>query len=389
LQLDDITVEVRDKNLARQGLIRPEDLNFEMTVPHSNVGTWKLRLAAGHPLAETLRTPGSGLVVTGPDGETIMSGPTVKPTFVSVSEDPGGTVAFDGVTDNILLADMLAWPDPSNPDVTTQAFQYDQRSGAAETVMHAYVNVNIGPGAPVPRRNPLIVMGNDMGRGNIVVKSARFPMLGELVGEVAVVADLGFHLIQRGSNLVFETYEIVDRVREIRLDVQNNTLSAQKLVVAAPEVTRVIVVGKGDGTASGRSLHPFSNTKATDAETAWGRRIERVHGQTQTNDSGELQQGADERLAEKGFTQVAVEVVPMDGETMRLGRDWNLGDRVTVVVDGNEYISVVTGYSIRVTDEGFFVSATLGDPTVFDPNVALRRRVQRSEQRLSAIERNG
>lgn len=368
-------------------MIRPEDLDFSMSIPHANVGTWKLRLPTEHPLAEAMRAPGSGLIVS-MAGEPIMSGPQVRPTRLATSEDPGGTIAFDGVTDSIYLADLLAWPEPSNGDVSTQAVQTDTRTGPAETLIHAFVNANIGPSAPVSRRVQTLTMGPNLARGATTTKSARFQVLGEFVGELALVSDLGFRIIQRGDGLVFETYAINDLTREIRLDVYNNTLSAQKLVVAAPEVTRAIVIGKGTG-ADARSLTAYDNTASLAAESAWGRRIERVVSKTNTDVPAELQQAADERLADGGFTAVNVQVLPLDGETMVFGKDWNLGDRVTVVVDDVEYVSVVTGYEMRADKDGFFLSATLGDPTAFDPSVALRRRVQKSESRLSALERNG
>jgi hypothetical protein len=65
VRLQDITVEVRDKALARRGIIRPEELVLELTDNFNNLGSWKLSLASEHPLCDTLRTPGSGIIVTG------------------------------------------------------------------------------------------------------------------------------------------------------------------------------------------------------------------------------------------------------------------------------------------------------------------------------------
>lgn len=391
MRAEDLTVEVRDADFQRVGIVSVEDLDFSMSVPHNNVCTWKLRLPAEHRLSDALRSPGSGLIV-GMEGETIMSGPMVRSTRLATADDPGGTIAFDGVSDTIYLADLLAWPQPSNPDVATQSQQTDTRTGPAETLIHAYINANIGPAGPVERRVPTLTMGPNLARGAVTTKSARFQGLGEFVGELAIVADLGFQIIQRGDGLVFETSAINDLTDSIRLDVRNNTLTAQKLTINSPEITRVIFIGKGteiEGQEPVRSLTAFSSTESLAAEAAWGRRIERVLSQTQTSDSVEMQQSASERLADGGFAAVNVQVVPFDGETMRFGVDWHLGDRVSVVVDDDEYISVVTGYELRNDSDGFFLSANLGDPTVFDPSIALRRRVQKTEARLSALERNG
>lgn len=406
MRAEDLTVEVRDADLQRVGVISVEDLDFSMSVPHSNVATWKLRLPAQHQHAEAMRTPGSGVIVT-MDGLTLMSGPMVRPTRLATADDPGGTIVFDGVSDSIYLADFLAWPDPANGDVATQAKQEDTRTGTAEALIHAFVNANIGPSGPVARRVPTLTMGANLGRGGITTKSARFQVLGEFIGDLALVADLGFQIVQRGDGLVFETSAINDLTGEIRLDVENNTLTAQKLTVSAPEITRTIVSGKhprqsipNPDDANGNPVpntvieevifyNEYTNAASLSAEAAWSRRIERFLSQTQTDDPAELQQAADERLADGGFTAVNVQVVPFDGDTMRFGVDWSLGDRVSVVVDGFEYVSVVTGYELRNDSDGFFLSANLGDPTVFDPSIALRRRVQKTEARLSALERNG
>jgi hypothetical protein len=385
LRLSDLTVEVRDKNLARLGVIRPEELNLTVADAHNNVGPWSLKLASEHPLANSLRTPGAGIIVTGPD-DVLFSGPVVKPAFESNGEDPAGTLVFEGVTDTVALADALAWPQPGNPDPTTQTTSHDVRTGVAETLMHAYVNANIGPGAPLARQKAKLTLGTDGLRGPSLTKRARFPVLGNLLHELAVVSDLGFRVVQHGSGLVFETYAVADRTKLIRLDVLNGTLASQAVAVSAPGATRVIVAGQGE--LVDRQFVARDNTESIEAETSWGRRIERFVDQRQTSDVAELQQAGDELLAEEGFTAVSVKAVPMDDTTMVFGKDWGLGDRVTVVVEGQEEVtSTVTGYVLKASAEGFKVGAVLGDPNDFDPQAALSKRVQGTEGRVSALER--
>jgi hypothetical protein len=247
VQLHDLTVEVRDKTLTRIGLIRPEELDLQLTDAHNNVGSWVLTLAAEHPLSAVLRQPGSGIIVTGPAG-TLFSGPTVKPEYAATVTDPGGTVTFDGVDDTIILADRLAFPQPSNPDPQTQTAAHDTRTGSAETLIHAFTAANLGPAAPVPRRHPQLVMGANGGRGPVITKSARFPVLGTHLTELAVVAGLGFRVVQRGRQLVFETYAVTDRTATVRLDIYNNTLSAHRVAISPPGATQVIVAGQGQMT---------------------------------------------------------------------------------------------------------------------------------------------
>jgi Siphovirus ReqiPepy6 Gp37-like protein len=385
VKLSDITVEVRDKNLVRQGIIRPEDLDFTLSPAFNNVGSWKLTLASEHPLADVLRAPGSGIIVTGPS-DVIASGPMVKPEYQATPTDPVGKLSFEGITDEHVLADMLAWPQPSNPDVTTQNSAHDIRTGTAEDVMHGYVQANIGPDAPVERRNPSLSMGASLARGPQVIKKARFPVMGDLLSEIAVLGNLGFRVVQRGSVLVFETYEIVDRSRQIRLDIRNGTLSSHRVAISPPGVTHVIVAGQDEGVD--RQFLERTSTESLAAETEWARRIEFFKDQRNTGVVAELEQSGDEILADKGFTAVAIQVVPMEDLTMRFGTDWGLGDKVSVVVAEQELASTVTGMVMKVDSDGFKVGALIGDATGFDREAAFNRRVQDTERRVGDLERN-
>lgn len=385
MRLEDITVEVRNKALVRMGLVRPEELNFELQDTFNNVGSWKLTLGSEHPLTPHLRTPGSGLIVTGPDG-TLMSGPTTKYESASTPEDPGGSVVFSGVSDSIVLSDMLAFPQPTNPSGATQALAHDVRQGPAETVMHSFVNANIGPTAPVGRRKTGLTMGANLARGPQVIKSARFPVLGNLLTEIALLGNLGFRVVQRGTGLVFETYTVTDRSAFIRLDVLNGTLSGQRATISAPGVTRAIVAGQGELT--NRQLLQVDSPTSVEAEGDWGRRIEKWIDQRNTDKWAELQQAGDEAITDAGFTAVDVQLVPMESSTMVFGTDWGLGDRVAVVVDNQELLSNVTGLAMKAGPNGYQLGAVLGDTTGFDLNVAMNKRLAVAEKRVSQLERS-
>ncbi|MFB8020057.1 siphovirus ReqiPepy6 Gp37-like family protein [Streptomyces rubiginosohelvolus] len=384
MKLTDLTVEVRDRTLTRVGLIRPEDLSLDVEDVFNNVGTFKLTLPSEHPLADTLRLPGSGLVITGP-GDVLMSGPVTSSEYAASPEDRFGSIVFEGVSDSVILLDMLAWPEPSNPDVTTQKTGHDERSGPAESLMHAYVNANCGPAAPAARRRAGLVMGPNGARGPVVSKSARFPTLGELLTGIATVADLAFRIVQRGKQLVFETTQVADRTREVRLDVLAGTLAGQRVAVSTPGATRVIVAGQGE--QADRTFVPVDSAASVEAEGDWGRRIERFVDQRNTDDKAELKQAGDELLADEGFTRTAVQAVPVADSAMEFGKDWGLGDRVCVIAGGQELTAPVTGLVLKAGDQGFQVGALFGDPTGFNPRAASTRQAQSTERRVSALER--
>ncbi|MEU0344245.1 siphovirus ReqiPepy6 Gp37-like family protein [Streptomyces bobili] len=384
MRLQDITVEVRDKSLTRRGLVRPEELQLELTDNFNNVGEWKLTLAAESPLAQTLRTPGAGIIVTGPN-DVLMSGPMVKAEFAATQDDPGGTIAFEGVSDTVVLADALAFPDPTNPNGASQTLAHDVRQGKAEDVMHSFVMANIGPTAPVERRKTHLVDGVSQGRGPAVIKSARFPVLGNLLAELALLGNLGFRVVQRGQTLVFETYQVTDRTKLIRLDVANGSLAGQRVAISPPGVTRAIVAGQGELVK--RQFLQVQTDQSVAAEGDWGRRIERFVDQRQTDKWDELQQAGDEAMEESGFTAVNVQVVPMEDGAMRFGHDWYLGDKVSVVVEQQELTSNATGMVMKIGADGFQVGVLLGDPTGFNADAAMAKRVTSTESRVSQLER--
>ncbi|QDP44223.1 minor tail protein [Streptomyces phage Celia] len=386
MKLSELTVEVRNKSLARIGVVRPEELILEVQDEFNNVGTWKLTLAIEHPLAAVLRTPGSGVIITGPT-DVLMSGPTIKNEYASTPEDPGGSIVFEGISDTHILADYLALPDPSNTNPTTQTLSHDVRTGHAEDVMHAYVNANVGPGAPSDRRNANLAMGTSEGRGALITKSARFPVLGNLLSEIAVTPGLGFRIVQRDDELVFETSAVTDRSAYIRLDVWNNTLSGSRVAIGAPSATRVIVAGQGE--QEDRNFRLVTTDESLAAETEWGRRIEVYKDQRNTNDDGELDDSGAEILEKQGFTSVAAQAVPNEDSPMQFGKDWSMGDKVSVIVNDQQLTATVTGMILRADENGFQIGAVLGDPTGFNPEAATSARVQNTENRVSELERNG
>ena len=402
MRISDLTVEVRDINLVRLGSISSDDIELKYTGEHNNVGTWELTLPSDHEWvggvgdfpgdwtpSEGLTAYGSGIIVSA-RGEVLFSGPTVQPEFESTPENPDGSITFHGVTDTVILADMLAWPDPSQPDLNAQTFGGDRRSGPAETVMHEYVNANIGPDAPTSRRKAKLLMGADAGRGIVVSKRGRFHVLGELLTAIAAPSGLGFRIVQRGTYLYFDTYEIRNRTKEIRFDVEDGSLAGQKATYSAPGVTRVLAAGKGR--LRNQTFFEQSTTASEAAENNWGRRIERYVYQKDTKDPVELEQAANEVLEQDGYTGFSFQAVPHEDELRRYGADWFLGDSVTIRMrqypfDSEVYVTI-TGIVLMANAEGVKIGMTLGDAAAFGADAAASKREGQVQSRISALERD-
>ena len=387
MQISDLTVEVRNASLARVGQILPADLvGFELALRFNKVGSWKITLRGDHPLVDSLRAPGGGLIVTGPTG-VLLSGPTASATNTKTADDPTGVWEVIGTDDGVILGERLAYPVPASSSLASQTVAYDVRTGKSETVAKAYVDANIGPSSPAARKISALTIDTDLGRGSTVVANARFDKLGELISSLLVLDGLGFDIRQSGSNLVFEVFQPVDRSSSIRMDVDNLRLEKSEYTYQRPDATRVIVAGQGQG--GERTFIERSSTASTTAESSWGRRIEVFKDSRNTSDTTALQNAGDEILAAGGKTVEGIKVTPSDDQTMRFGVDWGLGDKVTVVVGSTQIAQVVTEVAIVVMDNGVKLGATLGEPGVLeDYEAGLLTASTDQSARITALEVN-
>lgn len=385
MRIDELIVEVRDASLERVGQILPADLvGFKAVLRFNNVGSWEIDLPEGHPVGSILKEPGSGLIVTGPNG-VILSGPTTSATNSKTPDDPEGVWSIRGVDDSVILGERLAYPYPASADVAEQIQAYDIRTGQASTIIYEYVDYNIGPMAPLEREVPGLAMAIDPLVGSTVYGSARFDILGELISGLASIDGLGFDIKQTDGTLEFRVFQPVDRSAYIRMDVKNNTLAKTEYSYGAHSLSRAIVAGQG--TETDRTFIEVTSTESLAAETLWGRRIETFIDERNTDDSNELEQAGVEALAEGGITLTSIDVVPSSDLTMAYGKDWDLGDLVTVDVGGQEVSALVTTVSMSIGEDGVRVGATVGNPTGVDYEALVTKKQTSTASRVTALER--
>jgi hypothetical protein len=391
VRAEQIVLEVRRPDFSRVGQIDLGLVQDGKFIKRFNaVGAWQFTLPNEHPACRYLKVPSAGILVWFND-RPYLSGPMLSWTKVESSDDPIGTTTFVGADDLIVLADKAAYPLPSTADVTAQTVAYDTRTGPAESVMKAYVQANVGPGAPAARRDALnsgLRIEPDQQRGAKVTGTARFDQVGALLAELAGAdATLGFDVVQDAERLgtLMTVYEITDRSAFVRMDVDNDLLKSTLSGIGAPKLTRALVAGQGEGEE--RTFVEVTDDLAVQAEQQWGRRIEQFIDQRQTDDPDQLTQAGIKEIQENARTIASLKVVPQDGDTMRYGIDWNTGDRVGVVVDEQVLVDTVSE-AILVIDEGDTeVGATIGDPVGYDWEAAVTRSLNDHSARISRIER--
>ena len=325
-----------------------------------------------------------------PVWKTMFSGPTSKPTKKATSADKKGMVTISGLSDDRILWDTVSFPQPSNPDVATQLSSHDVFSGNAETVMRHYADVNLGPNAPAARKTGSLkeffrLDPVNSNLGATVNKTTRFDYVGDILHEIATLRNLRFRVLQVGNILQLQITAVADRSKFVRLDIENGTLQEQSVETAPPRVTRVIVAGQGEGTA--RQILARVNSVSSAAEIEWGLIIEQFKDQRNTNVLAELQQAGDEILASDGFTRVAVKATPSNNMTMIYMEDFDTGDKVSVVIDGQETFSNITEAAIICDSSGLTSAVAIGDIRDFDSSSALRQTVADTQSRVSRLER--
>lgn len=414
MNASELVVEVRDLSLARVAQLTAADLADLIVVSRQNeVGSWQLTLPdtvldpttgaqVKHAGAQQLRKEGAGIIVTAPgqSSEVLISGPMTSATYVADENDLTGKWSFTGVSDMVLLADALAYPDPqTSPDPGGQLAANDTRTATAEDLLRQYVAYNIANGAiAVPAaswalpgrltglRNKFRLRGTSQGRGPTLTKSPRFQNLLELCQEIGFAGGLNFDIVQVGAVLEFVISQPTDRTKTIRMDMDNQLLKSVTYGFGAPSTTIAVVAGQGVGTD--RQLLARTSTAASDSETRWGRRIERFVDQRQTDDPAELAQKGDEEVLAGAASASGLQAAPTDSDAMLYLRDWRTGDRISVVVEGQEVAAQVTEAALSIDGAAVIFVATLGDPAAFDHEAAAQSRSSETNSRVSALERN-
>lgn len=369
-------LHVRGADLRRPAEV--DDYTSLTLIPRFNrTGTWLLDLPARTEAATALAAFDSGLICTR-DGQVMMSGPV---TGIGRKKDKDGDrLTLSGVDDSVWLHRRLAHP--SAPPFTASA--YDIRTGAAETVLREYVDANLGSSALPERQVAGLALAADQLRGTTVKGRGRFQYLDDLLRSLALVGGgLGFRIVQSDLNLLFEVYEPEDRTRTAVFSEELGNLAGFSYQAEAAEANHVLAAGGGEGVA-----RTFVEGADSASVVRYGR-IETFKDQRQTTDTAELQQAVDEELAERA-EQVGLSISPSDTDALQFGRDYNLGDRVTVVLDDTRIVDVLREVKIVLDGNGETVTPTVGTPEGPRPGLVLGLfdQMRRLRTRVSGLERS-
>lgn len=372
-------IYVRDPDLNRIALL--DDYKRITAAPKFNdVGTWELVLDHRQPEAALLMQPNHGLEVVLEPGITLTSGPTKKRRIERAGNATTATIS--GVSDDIWLSRRIAHMQPATAAPPYSAAEHDVRTGTCSTVLRAYVNANAGPGALAQRAVPNLVLATDPVAGTPVTGRARLQVLLELLQGLALSGGgLGFRLIQIGNQLRFETYQPYDRSQSVKFSDELGNLGDYSFESEIPEATYVYCGGGGEGTA-----RTFVEGSDAAALSEWGR-FEMFRDRRDTTTPDEMTQSITEELAEKAG-KVALSITPFDTPQQSYGKQYWLGDKVTVMVGGEPIVEQIRAVTLSYDTSGpLTVKSEIGTPGpqgvlgIFRRITDLRNRVTNIERR--------
>ncbi|WP_236241170.1 siphovirus ReqiPepy6 Gp37-like family protein [Streptomyces sp. CC228A] len=380
-----IQILVTDEDLTVQGDPLDDWTSLDVTQRFNEPGSGSIQLVA-HPYVMEQLQPGRRLVVIR-DGAVWMAGPVEVPQQYSWGvgsggERPPGTVTVYLSDDLARVAGYLTWPDPAaawsaQPDTARQI-----TSTNAETIIRTLISENCGPAAAAARQIPNFALATAAGVGTTTSVTTRFEGLLAACRRVAIDGgNLGFRTRQTSSQIEFEVYAPQDLTATARFSEGLGNLRALTYKQSAPTVTHALVTGSEQATP-----RTYVEVADSTAASTWWRVEQLVNGTADDDTNGELSQDGTEALAE-GAQPVELSTETVDTADLRAGRDYGLGDQVTVVLPtGLEVADIVRSIRLQATPEtGEYVTSLVGSPeATSDPQMV--RLVRELGRRLGRLE---
>lgn len=366
------------------------------------VGAWHFLVATWDGTTMTCYVDG---VATASNTPGAMTTPTTGLTGNIGSNNAGTANFFPGSIDEVIVGSGAL-----SADAIMQVYAlgvsrfgngaYDTQSGVAETVMRHYVDVNAVSATTsdlqgLSRVVSGLTLAADGGHGSTVKGNARFTALVSkdgtgLLQQLALASNppLGFTVTQSGTSLVYSAYVPSDKTGSIIFSQELGNLADFTYEVQAPDLDSggnvTMVGGGGDGVE-----RIIVERVDTGSVTEWGR-CEMFSDARDTSDLVTLQQRGDTDLAQAAET-VSFSAVLAPTESMVYGRDFGLGDTVTVVVDGVAFTDIVREVDISLTTDGAeTVAPAIGTPSNASPKDALARlaaRLRATQAQLARLQK--
>lgn len=266
----------------------------------------------------------------------------------------------------------------------------DTSTGNAESVIQHFVNVNAGPGAVNNRQQPFLQMGTNNNNGSTVTGVGTFDKLlasdgTGLLQRIALAStpNLGFKVTQSGQQLTFACYVPTDQTSNCIFSDDLGNLGDFSYEVKGPDWEaggNALVVG-GSGTGTARNYYMITDSGSV---TSWGR-VEQFIDQSNTTDLATLASAAAAAIvALRSTSSLTLQLTPQAG--LVYGVDFNLGDKVTYVIDGAALQDIVREVQIDLDpSNGEVVTPAVGSPNTAALMHAYAAYVQQTQAQIAAL----
>lgn len=328
---------------------------FDAVIRHLAPGEWTMsgyvkdvELAAGRTLADVDQ-------IRALDGTTVMFGGIVGPVATGVggyiiTDTPAGrefTLAGPDMWD--VLASRIAYPAPTTEPPWAPG--HDSRVGVASTVAVGFISDNVGPTALPARRVPGLVI-SDGYVGPFGWWSGRLQPLDELVARICADGGIVCRPTMTIDGGILITLGSVRDRRTIRVLSDQCDLTAIRQGVQPATATFVVAGGQGQLAA---------RTFATAGTASGLARREAFYDVSALATAAEVQQAATSKLGQSAEMRVVqAQLVDYAATRWTFLTDYDVGDLITVELDGVRYGVPVSAVSLHRDAERTVIKPVLG-----------------------------
>ena len=286
------------------------------------------------PEAWAACAPSNGVIIYR-DGRQQFSGPISARQFNWDAEtDPRPLITLECLGDEQHLADRPVFPNPLQAADNQTTTDHWALGAVASTAMWQLISDQAGPTCRADRQVSGLVMGANPGVGlNRIWRGLYFAAgpNGVMDALAAFSAssgeDLGVRITSAAGQLLVDVVQPRDLTDDIKFATDIRNLVGIFYRETAPTTTHALANGSGTLASRVRKLVVTTSALAL----AWGRQVWAYVDRSDTSDLTELANAAQDAI-DQGVPTVSLTVRLTDTQAATYGKDWDLGDKVTVYV---------------------------------------------------------
>lgn len=396
--LDYVWVELLNNNLVSQGPI--QFITLTANLYYNAAGSWSMLVPFSTQLWNQMMS-GDFFVNINWRGIFSFGGKCEQPGYqdsIPGASSSAGTGSYLGPfivlsgSDWLgLIANRIAYPDPTSPWSGQNVNRIDGAVGVIlETAIKHYVSENIGPTAISSRKNSLLDIAADQGRGNPVTYTVQFgtgvdlnllDVIRTLITQSGSGSAMGVSLtrVPSTNRLLFDVYIPRNLSSQAWFSESLGNMTSINFYLTDPTLTDALVQG----------ATTFVQNTAS-ARTIWNATEQFIDSSSETVATN-LTSTAQQAVAAGGFGP-NLNATMNDTPFLTFGRDYKLGDIVSVEVrPGVVYSDVVSAVTLTADmsqDPGLSVIPSIGNSanaTATDQSIIgqLITRIRNLEKKLA------